>query len=136
MAAGGICPISPLIGWLGIGDANSGAVFLTSFLRVGMTKLGYVEGRDFTMAPLLGRWRERTVVRAAASLALKPTIIVAEGTRGAETFAQATSTIPVVVISLAELAAVKLGGANCAHPSANVTGVLTSPQDVTSKLSK
>jgi putative tryptophan/tyrosine transport system substrate-binding protein len=124
----------PLIGWLGIGDADSGAVFLAGFLK-GMTKLGYVEGRDFTMAT---RWaggaNERLSFLTAELLALQPAIIVAEGTRGAEISAQATSTIPIVVISLAELTAVKLGGANFAHPVANVTGVLTSPRNVTSKL--
>lgn len=124
----------PLIGWLGIGDAESGAVFLSGFLK-GMTKLGFVEDRDFTMA---ARWaggaNERLFPLTADLVALKPTVIVAEGTRGAEISAQATSTIPIVVISLAEGTAVKLGGANFAHPVANVTGVLTSPRNVTSKL--
>jgi putative tryptophan/tyrosine transport system substrate-binding protein len=124
----------PLIGWLGIGDAESGAVFLAGFLK-GMTKLGYVEGSDFTLAT---RWaggaNERLSALTAELLAIQPAIIVAEGTRGAEISAQATSTIPIVVISLAELTAVKLGGANFAHPIANVTGVLTSPRNVTSKL--
>jgi putative ABC transport system substrate-binding protein len=124
----------PLIGWLGIGDAESGAVFLSGFLK-GLTKLGYVEGRDFMMA---ARWaggaNERLSPLTADLLALKPTVIVAEGTRGAEVSAQATSTTPIVVISLAEGTAVKLGGANFAHPVANVTGVLTSPRNVTAKL--
>lgn len=124
----------PLIGWLGVGDATSGAVFIASFLS-GMKKLGYVEDRDFTMAT---RWvdgaNERLPPLAAELLALKPAVIVAEGTRGAEIFAQATSTTPVVVVSLAEGTAVKLGGANFARPVANITGVLTSPQHVTSKL--
>jgi putative tryptophan/tyrosine transport system substrate-binding protein len=118
----------PLIGWLGIGDADPGAVFLAGFLK-GMKKLGYVEGRDFTMAL---RWssgaNERLSPLTTELMVLEPTIIVAEGTRGAEVTAQATSTIPIVVISLAELTAVKLGGANFAHPAANVTGVLTSPR--------
>jgi putative ABC transport system substrate-binding protein len=73
---------APLIGWLGIGDADSGAVFLAGFLK-GMTKLGYVEGRDFTMAL---RWaggaNERLSPLTAELMALGPTIIVAEGTRG------------------------------------------------------
>lgn len=123
-----------LIGWLGLGDENSGAVFLAAFLK-GMTKLGYVEGRDFTMA---ARWAggrsERLLPLSADLLALKPTVIVAEGTRGAQTFAEATSTIPVVVVSFGEDTAVKLAGANFAHPVANVTGVLTSPRSVTAKL--
>lgn len=124
----------PLVGWLGVGDSESGAVFLSGFQK-GMTKLGYVEGRDFTMAT---RWaggaNERLSPLAAELLSRKPTVVVAEGTRGAEIFAQATSTIPIVVISLAEGTALKLGGANFAHPAANVTGVLTSPRNVTSKL--
>jgi putative tryptophan/tyrosine transport system substrate-binding protein len=124
----------PLIGWLGVGDAESGAVFLAAFLN-GMTKLGYVEGRDFTMAP---RWaggaNERLSALAAQLVALKPRIIVAEGTRGADSFARATSTIPIVGVSLSELTAVRLGGGNFAHPAANVTGVLTSSSNVTSKL--
>jgi putative tryptophan/tyrosine transport system substrate-binding protein len=136
-----VCPLAthaqlrpPLIGWLGIGDAESGAVFLSGFLK-GLTKLGYIEGRDFTMA---ARWaggaNERLTSLTADLLALKPTVIVAEGTRGAEASAQATSTIPIVGVSLAEGTAAKLGGENFAHPVANVTGVLTSPRNVTAKL--
>jgi putative ABC transport system substrate-binding protein len=124
----------PLLGWLGIGDAESGAVFIAGFLK-GMTTLGYVEGRDFTMA---ARWaggvNERLSLLTAELLALKPSVIVAEGTRGAEIVAETTSSVPIVVISLAEGTAVKLGGTNFAHPVANVTGVLTSPRNVTAKL--
>jgi putative ABC transport system substrate-binding protein len=124
----------PLIGWLGIGDADSGAVFLSGFLK-GMAKLGYVDGRDFAMEV---RWaggeNERLSPITADLLSFKPTVVVSEGTRGAQTFAQATSTIPIVVSSMAEGTAVKFGGANFAHPVANVTGVLTSPRNVTSKL--
>src|SRR4051812_12152001 len=81
----------PLIGWLGIGDADSGAVFLESF-RNGMRKSGHREGRDFVMVPLwAGGANERLLLLAEQLLELKPKIIVAEGTRGAEIFAQATS---------------------------------------------
>jgi putative tryptophan/tyrosine transport system substrate-binding protein len=129
-------PQSPrrVIGWLGIGTLHSGGDFLNAFRRA-IAALGLTEGRDFVLET---RWAESSNERlsslAAELVALSPAIIVAEGTRGVEAVAAATSMISIVAPSMGENAAAKLGGRAFSRPSRNVTGIIASPRSMTAKL--
>jgi putative ABC transport system substrate-binding protein len=125
--------VNPLVGWLGVPDRQSGAPFLAAFTGA-MAKALFVEGRDYRLA---ARWadskNEALAPLMAELMSLKPAVLIVEGTRGAELSAQ-SGAVPTVAVSMAEGTALKVAGSNFAHPSGNVTGVLTSPQYVTSKL--
>jgi putative ABC transport system substrate-binding protein len=97
--------------------------------------MGQTEGRDFSVEV---RWAHSSNARlsslAAELVAISPAAIIAEGTRGAEAVAEATSTIPVVAPSIGENAAIKLGGSGFNRPVRNITGIIGSPRSVIAKL--
>jgi putative tryptophan/tyrosine transport system substrate-binding protein len=124
---------APLVGWLGVGDPDSGAEGAQAFLA-GMKKLGYLEGRDFSV-----HWRwlhgdNHKLPEAAAELAaLGPRVIIAEGSRGVEAAAHATRDIPIVAPILGEPAATRMVGGNFGRPHANVTGTMGAPSSAIEK---
>ena len=108
----------PVIGILGLGVEERSA-----YLREGLRKLGYVEGRNIRFEErVVGDRYERLVEVANEYVQMKVNLIAALGSTAAQVAAKATSTIPIVMVS--GLDPVKAGlAASLARPGGNVTGV-------------
>ena len=109
------------IGFLGTAYA-SGYVRELEWVRGGLRKLGYVEGRNIAIEY---RWAESNPERikeiAAELVALKVDAILVHGLPGAIAAARETSTIPIVMADGADPVAAGLA-ASLARPGGNVTG--------------
>jgi len=105
--------------------SNPGLAPFSQSLR----ELGYVEGRNVTLEIRYAEGRTERFPALAAELAnLKVDVLVAVSTPGALAAKQATSTIPIVMVSVGEPVEVKLVD-SLAHPGGNVTGLsLIAPQ--------
>ena len=112
-------------GFKEIPGTNPGLVPFSQSLR----ELGYVEGRNLTLEIRYAEGRtERFPALAAELVNLKVDVLVAASTPGALAAKQATSTIPIVMVSVGEPVEVKLVD-SLAHPGGNVTGLsLIAPQ--------
>lgn len=92
-------------------------------LRAALQALGYAEGKDIVYE---GRWGEvnntRLPALAAELAALKPDVIVTQGSPSAAAARQATTTTPVVVFSAGDVVETGLVS-SLARPGGNVTGV-------------
>ncbi|TMG95222.1 MAG: hypothetical protein E6H73_05885 [Betaproteobacteria bacterium] len=102
-------------------DEDSSAPLWAMF-RKRLHELGYVEGTSYVIE---SRWAkgdtERLAALAAELAALKPGVIVADGTPSALAAKQATVSIPIVAIRIAD--PVKAGlAASLARPGGNLTG--------------
>ncbi|MBL8376553.1 MAG: ABC transporter substrate-binding protein [Burkholderiales bacterium] len=91
--------------------------------RMGLTSLGYAEGRDIVIDV---RWAENQIERlpalAAELLALGPTVIVTHGSPGVAASQNATSTVPIVFASAGD----PVGQGflqSYRRPGGNITGV-------------
>jgi putative tryptophan/tyrosine transport system substrate-binding protein len=106
---------------------------LDAFLRT-LAERGYVQGRNFVLVP---QWGDGNVARlpelAVALVNAAVDIIVAEGTLVARAAAAVTTTIPIVMIGVADPF---VGGLikNLAHPGGNVTGFASLEVDIASKV--
>jgi putative ABC transport system substrate-binding protein len=111
----------PRIGFLFYGPAGPSPE-IEAFQK-GLTELGYVEaqnvGVDYRFA---GGRPERLSELATQLVALRPRVIVAPGTPAAMAAKQATGTIPIVFVGVADAVGSGLA-ANFARPTANVTGL-------------
>ena len=91
-------------------------------LRAGLRELGYTEGRNIRYEP---RWANGNFNKlsdlAAELVALRVNVIVTSVTQASLAAKKATSTIPIVMIGVADPIAVGLI-ASLAHPGGNVTG--------------
>jgi putative ABC transport system substrate-binding protein len=109
------------IGFLGTAFA-SGYVREVDWVRAGLRKLGYEEGRNIVIEY---RWAEGNPERireiAAEFVALKLDAILVHGLPGAIAAARETSTIPIVMADGADPVAAGLA-ASLARPGGNVTG--------------
>jgi putative ABC transport system substrate-binding protein len=109
------------IGFLSSESASNEAQRLET-LRAGLRDLGYVEGRNIVFEV---RWAEghydRLPALAAELVGLKPSAIVASGTKASLALKNATRTIPIVVGSTGDPLALGLV-TNLARPGGNVTG--------------
>ena len=109
------------IGFLGIAFA-SGYVRELDWIRDGLRKLGYVEGRNLVIEY---RWAEGSPERlremAAELVALKVDLILTHALPGAIAAARETSTIPIVTADSGDPVAAGLA-ASLARPGGNVTG--------------
>lgn len=109
------------IGFLGIASA-SGYVRELDWIRDGLRKLGYVEGRNIAIEY---RWAEGSPERlqqhAAEFAALKVDAILTHATAGALAATRATRTIPIVAADGSDPVAAGLV-TNLARPGGNVTG--------------
>ncbi len=101
---------------------------LTPFSQ-SLHELGYVEGRNVTLEIRYAEGRtERFPALAAELVNLKVDVLVAASTPGALAAKQATSTIPIVMVSVGEPVEVRLVD-SLAQPGGNVTGLsLIAPQ--------
>jgi putative ABC transport system substrate-binding protein len=112
-------------GFKEVPGSNPGLAPFSQSLR----ELGYVEGRNVTLEIRYAEGRTERFPALAAELAnLKVDVLVAVSTPGALAAKQATSTIPIVMVSVGEPVEVKLVD-SLAHPGGNVTGLsLIAPQ--------
>jgi ABC-type uncharacterized transport system substrate-binding protein len=99
----------------------------------GMSELGYIEGRDFSI-----EWRyvegkfERLPTLAAELVALNVDVIVVNFTGAAKAVQQATSTIPIVMAYSTDPVGAGLVS-SLARPGGNITGLATMLNDTTPK---
>jgi putative tryptophan/tyrosine transport system substrate-binding protein len=94
---------------------------LNAFLQ-GLHELGYTEGRNLAIERLYADWNSDRLRELAAELVRrKPDIIVAVSTTAARPAKQATGTIPIVAVGVADPVADELV-ASLARPGGNVTG--------------
>ena len=115
-------PAHPLIGVLSPLSAALAARNIAGF-RSGLRDLGYLEGRDMTLALRYGDGApERMASLAQELVALKPDVLMIGGARSGALAAQAAMrTIPIVIITTDD--PVALGVAHSiARPGGNITG--------------
>lgn len=109
------------VGFLGTAFA-AGYVREVEWVRGGLRKLGYEEGRNLAIEY---RWAEDSVERArqiaAEFVELRVDAIIVHGTPGALAAARATSTIPIVMADGSDPVAAGLAE-SLARPARNVTG--------------
>jgi len=120
----------PLIGFLDPGDRQrSGA----RFFRKGLQDLGYIDGQNIRIEY---RWADGDFARLpslAADLArAKVNVLVANVTQAALAAKDATSTIPIVMIGVADPVGVGLV-ASLSHPGGNITGTSSLAADIVGK---
>jgi putative ABC transport system substrate-binding protein len=114
-------PVHPLIGVLSPLSAALAARNIAGF-RSGLRDLGYLEGRDMTLALRYGDGApERMAPLAQELVALKPDVLMAGARSGALAVQAAMRTIPIVIITTDD--PVALGVAHSiARPGGNITG--------------
>jgi len=96
-------------------------------------ELGYAEGRNLVVEARYARGApERLSALAAELVALKPDLIVARGTPAAHAAKQASVTVPIVFVAVADPVAAGLV-ASRAHPGGNVTGLSNISTEVGAK---
>ena len=111
----------PRIGFLFYGSPGP-APELEAF-RKGLTDVGYSETQNLAVDYRFADGRpERLPELATQLVALKPSVIVAPGTPAAVAAKQATRTIPIVFVGVADAVGSGLA-AHFARPTANITGL-------------
>jgi putative ABC transport system substrate-binding protein len=114
----------PRIGVLSPGRSelpDSTLNMLNSFMQ-GLHELGYIEGQNIAIELQFAGWNSDRLRELAAELVgRKVDVIVAFSTPAARAAKQATSTIPIVAIAMADPVADELV-ASLARPGGNVTG--------------
>ena len=97
--------------------------FVMAPFRDGLRAAGYVEGQNIVIECRGGAQARDRLDDLAAELArLKVDVLIAEGTIGTLTAKRATSTIPIVMVYVADPVGSGLV-ASLAHPGGNVTGL-------------
>lgn len=113
---------APRIGWLGNGGPRPVSKSLEAF-RQGLQQRGWIEGQSVTIDY---RWAEGNVSRFPALidelLQLNVDVIVLSGTSAIQAARSATSTVPLVIVYLADPVTAGLVP-SLARPGGNVTGV-------------
>ncbi len=124
----------PTIGFLGPPPSAGG---LVQAFQQGLHDLGYVEGRNikveyrYTDVPLQGNL-DRMAQLAAELVRLKPDVLVVSVTEAALAAKNATSTIPIVMVSVPDPVAAGLV-ASLGRPGGNVTGLTRQTPDLIGK---
>jgi putative tryptophan/tyrosine transport system substrate-binding protein len=119
------------IGRLMMGHQGPGRVN-DDFLQ-GLRELGYVEGRNLVIEYRYADWKpERFSTLAAELVTLKVDVIVAPNTRTAIAARQATSTLPIVFVSVSDPVGSGLV-ASLARPGGNATGLSNVSPDLVGK---
>ena len=111
-----------LLGYLSSGSPSSTPHLIPAF-KQGLRELGWIEGQNIVTEYRFAEGRfERLPNLATELIQLKVDIFVAVATPTAEVVKKASSTIPIVGITLGD--PVRLGLiASLAHPGGNVTGL-------------
>ena len=123
----------PRIGFLDGGTAASGAVLVKAFLQ-DLSKLGWIEGKNFTIEYRFGenKGRERVSELAGDLVRLKVDLIVVSWTGSALAAKSATTTIPIVMTNAGDPVGDGLV-ASLARPGGNVTGFSTLATELNTK---
>jgi putative tryptophan/tyrosine transport system substrate-binding protein len=121
------------LGVLSQGPTSTHAAPVFRTFRQGLRDLGWVEGQNLAIEWRFSEGSAEALPRLAAELVGLPVdLIVASPTRPTLAAKEATSTIPIVFIQVAD--PVKSGiVANLARPGANVTGLSTIGSDLSGK---
>jgi ABC-type uncharacterized transport system substrate-binding protein len=110
------------IGFLDPSTASGSAVLVDAF-RQEMTKLGWIEGKNLTIEYRFAEQKiERAPELAADLVRLKVDLIVVTGTPVALAAKEATTTIPIVMVTVGDPVGAGLV-ASLARPGGNVTGL-------------
>jgi len=113
----------PRIGFLAVGSREGRAFLIEGFLQ-GLREHGYVEGRNILIEYRFSEGRnERLPDLAVELVSLKVDLILASGSPASLAASQATSTIPIVMGSLAADPIETGLIASLAHPGGNITGM-------------
>jgi putative ABC transport system substrate-binding protein len=111
----------PRVGFLFYGSPGRSPE-LTAFEK-GLTDVGYVQAQNVAVDYRFAEGRaERLPELATELVALKPSVIVAPGTPAAVAAKQATKTIPIVFVGVADAVGSGLA-ASFGRPAANITGL-------------
>jgi putative tryptophan/tyrosine transport system substrate-binding protein len=122
----------PRIGFLDASTASGSAVLLEA-LRQELGKLGWIEGKNITIEYRFAEQKlERLPELAADMVRLKDDLIVVASTTSALAAKSATTTIPIVMASIADPVGAGLV-ASLARPGGNVTGLSTLSPELNTK---
>jgi putative ABC transport system substrate-binding protein len=120
------------IGFLDASTASGSAVLLEA-LRQELGKLGWIEGKNITIEYRFAEQKlERLPELAADLVRLKVDLIVVASTTSALAAKSATTTIPIVMASIADPVGAGLV-ASLARPGGNVTGLSTLSPELNTK---
>ncbi|MGE5141708.1 MAG: ABC transporter substrate-binding protein [Rudaea sp.] len=121
IAAHAQSPVRPLIGVLSPISAASARPLIAAF-RTALRDLGYMEGRNMTIAIRYGNGApERMAPLAVELVAVNPDVIVAGAQSGTSAARNATRTIPIVVLTPEDPVAAGVAQ-SLGRPGGNVTG--------------
>lgn len=119
------------IGLLASLDAAEYKPFVGAFAH-GLREFGYLEGQNITFEPRFAERRlDRLPVLARELVELNPALIVVWGDQAIKAAQEATTTIPLVMLSCDVLAAGLVD--NLARPSGNLTGVSCMSAEIATK---
>jgi putative ABC transport system substrate-binding protein len=122
----------PRIGWLGVPGQAGNADFIRGF-RDGLRQLGYEEGKDINLEYRFADGRaERLPTLALELVNLHVDAIVVIGGQAATAAKHATTTIPIVMVSVGDPVETGLV-ASLAKPGGNVTGLSAAHGDMAAK---
>ena len=114
---------APVVGVLAAGSASGYWAEMFTAFRQGLSAAGYSEGRNLTIE---ARWAEdhydRLPALAAELIGYRPAVIAAFATPAAKAAKAATTTVPVVFITIADPVQIGLV-ASLNHPGGNLSGV-------------
>src|SRR5262244_296240 len=120
------------IGYLENSTASGSAVLLEAF-RQELSKLGWIEEKNITIEYRFAEQKNERLPELAAELVrLKVDLIVVSGGPGPLAAKRATTTLPIVITSVADPVAAGLV-TSLARPGGNVTGVSVLAPELNSK---
>src|SRR6516165_10613637 len=123
----------PRIGYLSPGSASPGPLAYHDEFQRGLRELGYVDGRNIVIEYRFAEGKfDRLDPLAAALVRLNVDIIVSVVTQASLAAKNATSTIPIVIVSVGDPVGAGLV-ASLARPDANVTGTSAMTSEVIGK---
>jgi putative tryptophan/tyrosine transport system substrate-binding protein len=123
----------PRIGYLSPGSAAPGPLAYHDEFQRGLRELGYIEGRNIVIEYRFAEGKFDRLDQLAAELVrLNVDVIVSVVTQASLAAKNATSTIPIVIVSVADPVGAGLV-ASLARPGANVTGTSAMTSEVIGK---
>src|SRR5215831_7223018 len=123
----------PRIGYLSPGSASPGPLAYHDEFQRGLRELGYIEGRNIVVEYRFADGKFDRLDQLAAELVrLNVDVIVSVVTQASLAAKNTTSTIPIVIVSVADPVGAGLV-ASLARPGANVTGTSAMTSEVIGK---